>query len=233
MKKRIFIYKNCSYKYFLIRQERKYISLTVEPNLRIVLKCPIDCSRERIWKFLEKKQGWVEKQIHYFEKYNKAQHEKEYVSGERFLYLGRRYRLLAVKSRKDYAILRNGKLLLYTTKDIGNKKHNKITLENWYAKKAEETFAKEYRKVLKNFNYNYEPKLAIRKMSRRWGSFFSSGKIVLNPKLIQAPKECIDYVIAHELCHVKCRNHDKKFYELLKSKVDNWKDVKEKLEMML
>lgn len=130
-------------------------------------------------------------------------------------------------------VLRNGELLLYTTGDIDDKKHNKKILEDWYAGKAEEIFAEEYRKVLKHFDYDYEPKLAIRKMSRRWGSFFSSGKIILNPKLIQAPKRCIDYVIAHELCHVKCRNHDKKFYALLKSKVDDWKEVKEKLEMTI
>lgn len=68
-------------------------------------------------------------------------------------------------------------------------------------------------------------------MSKRWGSFLNNKKIILNPKLIQASKECIDYVITHELCHMKYRNHDTKFYKALKNKISNWGEIKEKLEL--
>ena len=55
-------------------------------------------------------------------------------------------------------------------------------------------------------------------------------KIILHPKLIHVPKDCIDYVIVHELCHIRYKNHDKKFFSLLDEKCPDWKKKKEKLE---
>ena len=68
-------------------------------------------------------------------------------------------------------------------------------------------------------------------MKKRWGSFLNKNKILLNPKLIHVSKECIDYVIVHELCHLAHKNHDKKFFDLLNKKYPKWERVKEKLEM--
>lgn len=69
-------------------------------------------------------------------------------------------------------------------------------------------------------------------MKRRWGSFLSQDKVILNPKLIHASKDCIDYVIVHELCHLKYKDHNKKFWHLLDEKYPEWKKVKEKLETL-
>jgi hypothetical protein len=70
-------------------------------------------------------------------------------------------------------------------------------------------------------------------MQKRWGSCIRGKSIVLNPLLIHASKDCIDYVITHELCHVKYKNHDKRFFKLLNSKYPKWEKVKNKLEMRL
>jgi hypothetical protein len=75
------------------------------------------------------------------------------------------------------------------------------------------------------------PKLAIRKMPKRWGSYLSNKKIILNPLLIKASKDCIDYVIVHELCHIKYRKHNKYFFKLQESIIPDWKKTKEKLEL--
>lgn len=72
--------------------------------------------------------------------------------------------------------------------------------------------------------------LSIREMKRRWGSFLNQDRIFLNPKLIHTSKDCIDYVITHELCHMRYKNHDKKFYGFLKKQYPKWEKVKEKLE---
>lgn len=58
-------------------------------------------------------------------------------------------------------------------------------------------------------------------------------KIILNPLLIRAPKEAIDYVITHEFCHMKYKNHDSKFYELMELKFPGWHKTKEKLEQTI
>jgi predicted metal-dependent hydrolase len=86
--------------------------------------------------------------------------------------------------------------------------------------------------MLDKFDYKNPPVLGIREMKRRWGSFLKENKIFLNPKLIKMPKECIDYVIVHELCHLKYKNHNTKFFELFHKKYPNWKKVKDKLEIL-
>ena len=67
-------------------------------------------------------------------------------------------------------------------------------------------------------------------MKKRWGSFLNQDKIFLNPKLIHSSKDCIDYVITHELCHMKYKSHDSRFHKFLNEQYPKWEKVKEKLE---
>jgi hypothetical protein len=229
MEELIFKYGKYSHGYFLMRQNRETISLTVQPNLKIILKCPIKCSDEKIQKFLKRKWRWTAKQLDYFKKYKKEIKKREYVSGESFLYLGRQYKLLVQRARTDGVVLKHGTLVLSTS--ANNAKHNKKILEKWYFVKILRIFNEEYKNALSRFDYDFKPKLMVREMSKRWGSYLSGQKIILNPKLIQAPKECINYVITHELCHMAHKKHDDNFFKLLKSKINNWQEIKERLEL--
>jgi hypothetical protein len=69
-------------------------------------------------------------------------------------------------------------------------------------------------------------------MQKQWGSCSPQGHILLNPHLVKAPRECIDYVIIHELCHLKEHNHSPEFYRLLCLQMPDWKQVKAKLDGM-
>jgi predicted metal-dependent hydrolase len=66
-------------------------------------------------------------------------------------------------------------------------------------------------------------------MKTRWGSCGHSGRILLNPRLVQTPLSCIDYVILHELCHLKEHNHSKEYYQLLDQVLPTWRDRRQKL----
>jgi predicted metal-dependent hydrolase len=77
------------------------------------------------------------------------------------------------------------------------------------------------------------PELEIRQMKKRWGSCGKSGAIILNTELVKAPLFCIDYVIMHEICHLKNRSHDYKFYKLLETHMPDWKVRKERLERVI
>lgn len=226
-----FEYGKYSYKYFLVKEDRKTVSLTVKPNLSIVLKCPFKYSEEKTDRFLKRKWSWLERQINFFKKYNKQKRKKEYISGESFLYLGRQYKLIVKKGSQDSVKLDRGILNIVTTKTVADSKYNKTILDNWYQARIQIIFEEEYGKVLKRFRLDFTPKLITRKMNKRWGSYLAGKKIILNPMLIQASKECISYVIIHELCHMTNRDHDKNFYKLLKSKIHNWEQIKEKLEL--
>jgi predicted metal-dependent hydrolase len=75
-----------------------------------------------------------------------------------------------------------------------------------------------------------QPTLRIVAMKRRWGSFTRSGNILLNELLVTAPRECIDYVIVHELCHAAVPNHSPRFFQLLRRFMPDWERRKELLE---
>ena len=67
-------------------------------------------------------------------------------------------------------------------------------------------------------------------MKKRWGSCTARGAINLNIELIKAPSHCIDYVVTHELCHLKCPDHGKAFYSLLNRVMPDWESRKKRLE---
>lgn len=233
MTKQVFRYGKYTYDYYLIKEARKTISLTVKPDLTLVVKSPLKYSQEKINNFLKRKWIWIEKQLAFFKKFQSNGREKEYISGESFLYLGRQYKLLVKKAQRSGVKLDHGKIILNTTDEVANGENNKKILHKWYKEKTEYVFRERYKIVLYNFEYDTVPNLALKKMDKRWGSFVSNKKIILNPKLIHAPKYCIDYVITHELCHLERKRHDAKFYKLLESKIPNWTKIKEKLELKL
>lgn len=230
MTKQVFSYGKYSYDYYLIKEARKTISLTVKPDLSVVLKSPLDYRKEKIEAFLKRKWLWLENQLAFFKKFQNNNGKKEYISGESFLYLGRQYKLIVRKAKSSQVKLDHGKLILWTKEDVRNGKINQRILKKWYKERAGIILNLRYKEVLKSFSVKDEPILLIKKMHKRWGSFVSNKKIILNPELIKAPKYCIDYVITHELCHLERKRHDAKFFKLLESKIPNWEKIKEELE---
>lgn len=229
---REFVFGTFAYEYQLVRQDRKTLSLTVRPDLSIVLKCPVKTETEKIQTFLQKKWFWLEKQLSYFKKYQRKVYEKEYISGEGYLYLGRQYKLMVKKGKEDKVSTVRGQLIVYTTKLVSNTKHNKKLIETWFADKTVSVFESRLNEMLYMFDYDIKPELSIREMQKRWGSFLNKKKILLNPKLIHTSKDCIDYVIVHELCHFKYKDHSKKFWKFLDEKYPRWEKVKDKLETL-
>lgn len=226
-----FKYGKYSYGYYLVLQDRKTVALTVQPSLNIILKCPFNYDAGKIERFLKRKWLWLEKQLKYFKKYKKQTDEKEYVSGESFLYLGRQYKLL-VKADKDPRVkLENGSITLFTTQYSQDRSSNKKLLEKWFEQRTKSVFTSRLKEVAKKFNYDFTPDLITRKMPKRWGSYLSNKKIILNPLLIRASKDCIDYIIVHELCHMKYKYHNKNFFKFQESIIPNWREIKEKLEL--
>jgi predicted metal-dependent hydrolase len=229
-RKREFIFGSYVYHYDLVMQDRKSLSLTVTPDLQICLKCPHKADDDRIEIFLKRKWFWLEKQLSFFRKYQRKIYQKEYISGEGFLYLGKQYKLLVKRASEDKVSMTKGLLLVQTTKSVQDGKHTKKLVDKWYRDRIEKVFTDRFDEMKLKFDYKKMPDLAIREMQKRWGSFLENGKVVLNPKLIHTSKDCIDYVIVHELCHVKYKNHNKFFYTFLKKKYPKWEKVKDKLE---
>jgi hypothetical protein len=112
-------------------------------------------------------------------------------------------------------------------------KQVETALNHWYGNQARRLLPNRVKLVRETLKEQHFPssELKFRKMKRRWGSCSKAKKsILLNTELIKAPVECIDYVIVHELCHLKIANHSKDFYALLGVCLPNWKKWKDELE---
>jgi predicted metal-dependent hydrolase len=221
-------YGTATIKYSYIPQDRESLRLDVMPDQSIFVFAPHDLEMDKVETFLKRKYIWIKKQLDFFSRHSSRQSQKEYVSGESFLYLGRQYMLRVLPAKENKVKLGHRVIEIYT-KDT-NKSQVKKLFDNWLQKRIKTVFYKRLQEVNKTFGYLQLPALSTRKMNKRWGSYKASGEVVLNPDLIQASTHCIDYVIAHELTHIKHKNHDANFYSHLESKIPNWKQRKNTLE---
>lgn len=229
--KQTFHYGNYSYDYLVEMGERKTFTLVVRPDLRIIARVPIEATSDEVESFMARKWRWLERQLRELRKYRKAGSMAEYVSGKSMYYLGRQYMLEVTQSSRDTVKLERGKLKIYTANGLRNSDHNKKLIDRWYAEKRNRVFKSEYHKALQLFDDSATPQLGERNMARRWGSYTSDGKVLLNPRLIEASRESIHYVCVHELCHRISRKHDEVFYREIDKRLPGWRLIKESLEI--
>ncbi len=209
--------------------ERKTLGIQVHPSGQIMVTAPMASDTKTINAKVRQKAPWILKQINTFNKYQPGTTPRRYLNGESHLYLGRQYRLKVIKDTEQSIKAYRGQIWVYSPKSDPISIHKQIA--SWYVGRAKEIFHQVLDVVFPKFKryLKVKPTLFIRKMSTRWGSCTPSGRIILNPELIKAPKGCIEYVIVHELCHLVHHNHTKQFYQLLGRIIPDWEKWKDRL----
>lgn len=215
------------------RKDVKNINLTVKPNLEVMVSANNQVPLEYIKEFVYSKAKWIEHHLNYYEKNQSIdQGEKEYVNGESFRYLGRQYRLKVFKSENEDVKYYRGYIHLYIY-DLNDIKKKAKLIEDWYEQRSKVIFNDSLQRMhilVKTYDLNF-PDLDIRKMKSRWGScYLEENRIILNSSLIKAPRDCIDYVVLHELIHFKYEKHDGDFFRLLDILMPDWKEKKKILD---
>ena len=210
---------------------RKSLGISVNPEMKVLVKSPEGVPIEKIREKVKKRAPWILKQRDFFLSFHPRISARQYVSGETFLYMGRQF-LLKVNVSDKNEVRYKGRFIEVKT----NKKDKaKSLVKDWYRERAKIKFPEIAEPLIKRFQkYKVQPSgVYIQEMPQRWGSCTPSGKIILNPELIKAPKPCIQYVIIHELCHLVHRNHSSAFFALQEREMPDWKRWKEKLEFLL
>ncbi|MBT3256927.1 MAG: M48 family metallopeptidase [Deltaproteobacteria bacterium] len=215
----------------LHRSNRKTLRIVVSPELTVDVFAPLDVDDEEIHSAVKKKSAWIARKLDEVETYHPLPSPKRYVSGETLVYLGRQYRLKAVQGKKQPAKLM-GRYLWVQVPDKKDAQSVKKAVDAWYRIRAFETLNRYLQRcrAITSRHGIPEPLITIRAMRKRWGSCSPKGCITLNSKLIQVPVHCIEYVIIHELCHLKHHNHSKAFYSLLSRCQPDWRKRKETLD---
>lgn len=217
--------------YTILFSERTTLGISVNPEMEVIVKAPMESALEKIQEKVLKKAPWILKQQRYFLGFYPKLTKRNYISGESHFYMGRQY-LLKVKKTSKPEVKYKGREIEVSTPDL--KKVEEL-LKAWYRERAKIKFAEIAEPIIQRFKkYNVEPKsIYIQEMLKRWGSCTPKGKIILNPELIKAPKACIEYVITHELCHLVHHDHTPKFIALQTKEMPDWEKWKEKLEKLL
>jgi hypothetical protein len=213
-----------------VYSERSSIAIHVYPDQSVLVEAPLQTELDAIREKVRKCAKWIVKQQRTFEDYQTPEHVHQYVSGEAYYYLGRRYRLKVIQSDVERVKFNRGRIFLYV--NDSNDLHSKHDLmQKWYRVRARFIFQERLKICFSRFEgFNIPfPDMKIRAMKSQWGSCTASGKIILNLKLIQVSKKLIDYVIIHELCHLIEHNHSRSFYELLERMLPNWQELRQEL----
>ncbi|SMG63289.1 metal-dependent hydrolase [methanotrophic bacterial endosymbiont of Bathymodiolus sp.] len=213
--------------------KRKSLEISVHPDKSVFVKAPEGTERLAIEEKVKKRARWIKRQIRYFDQFDPRTPSRKYVSGESHLYLGKKYRLKIEQGSENSILLKSG--FFMATSDSGKPEHIESILNDWYRAKASLYLTKSFEECWAKFKLNNisKPTVKIMKLKKRWGSLSKNKTLSLNLDLIKAPKECIEYVIIHELCHLVHHNHSPEFYRILERSLPDWVKRKHKLEMAL
>lgn len=218
----------------VVRQQASdKVLIKVHPDCRVVVSAPTDADNDAVLNAVKKRGRWIYEQLRDFRKQSEYTSPRKYISGESHYYLGKQYLLKVIEAPNSVQGVKLLRGKLEVSVRIKNAEKVRELLTDWYKARAKETFAKRLDAVLEHALWVTErPPLRIQTMQTQWGSCSPNGRITLNPYLVKAPRECVDYVVLHELCHLAEFNHSERFYRLMAQVMPHWEKVKERLDGM-
>ena len=216
---------------------RKTIGICVQKGKKVVVTAPFGTDFAYIKSVIQRKSRWIAQKITEVERYRSMEPITEYKSGQSLKILGRDYtiKVMQVPDFEEEQIIQEPKLVKVYVYDRTQQERIHLLIEDWYRNSAllylSQKFEECYEKIKK---YKIKkPLYYLRNMKNRWGSCTSKGTILLNPEIFQLPSHCIEYIILHELCHLKHHNHSPRFYRFLDTVLPEWKDRAKALDSFL
>lgn len=210
---------------------RKTASIeVVDGKVRAIV--PTNLSEQRAIDLINARKPLIRKKLRLHAAHQPSK-PKEYVSGECITYLGKNYRLKLSSDGPDQVKLRGGYFNLGVKSDLPTNEQQafvKKRLIDWHRSHAERRLVektKRYAKIL-----NVKPKtVSVTEFKSRWGSCSAKGDVGYNWKIIIAPHNIIDYVVAHELCHLIEHNHSPAYWKCVERVMPDYRESKEWLKM--
>lgn len=221
--------------YTLLKTKRKTIGITVDRNGEVKVSAPLRISEKQIKEVVQKKADWIIKKVNEVIKRNSNLVCRQFASGEKFLYLGKEYTLEIVEKdlSKDEVLMQEDTMAVYISQGLSEESRKqaiKEALIKWYRQRFTEIVKERIEKY--SLQLKVAPcKVVIKDQKTRWGSCSKKGNINLNWRLVMAPLDVIDYVVVHELCHLKVMNHSKDFWNLVESILPEYHEKREWLKV--
>ena len=222
-------------KYKVQFSRRRTLSIIVSPDKGVIVKAPYRTTLKTIGRFISEKSDWIIKSLNRFNSLVRLDDSNGYSDGDRILLFGSQYKLKLSQSDRYTVRLGNDRTIEAGYKSDNNPLIIKSMLESWFKFIASDKLSNLFRETLTSYkDYGFMPSdFVVRKMKSRWGSCSSKGKIALSYDLVRLDDIYSEYVILHELCHLKHHNHGSDFYKLLAEVYPEWKAVREGLKQYI
>jgi predicted metal-dependent hydrolase len=218
--------------YSLAFSGRRSLAISVLPDGAVAVTAPEDADPTEVDERVKRRARWILRQQRRFAEFRPRTPPRCFVGGETHRYLGRQYRLKVERADADRVALRAGRLVV-ATRFPEDHAWTRTLVRRWMRTRAHCVLQERFCAIVGPLATSMgikPPPLRICPMQKRWGSHASSGRVLLNDALIAARRDCIDYVIVHELCHVVEPNHSPRFLRLLRRFMPDWERRKELLE---
>lgn len=197
----------------IIRSKRKYLTIIIDKNANLIVRAPLRCTNKEIFDFLNKKSNWIHQKLALKKIAPKTLTP---TTGEQISILGEIFEI-KLNSIASKVYLKENNIFVPTT-------NSKQQLIKFLKDTAKSYLFKRTKEIAKLYNFNFN-NLKITSAHTSWGSCTAKNNINFSYKLILCPKDIIDYIIVHELCHTKIKNHSVSFYNLVKSVLPNYKEA--------
>lgn len=193
---------------------RRSIALIINPDATLTIKAPHFTPMFFINQLIKEKQDWITSKLHQIMAMPKAE-KKQFVNGELFLYLGKHYPLKIAHTDS----IKIGEALFFPFKF-------KVSIQKrilqWYKDNALKQVTVRVKQFAKLMNLEYED-ISLSNAKGRWGACTGTNDLSFNWRLIMAPLHIMDYVVVHELAHIKEHNHSKKFWAFVQKYCPDYK----------
>jgi len=200
----------------LVRSKRRTIALIVERDGTFTVRAPLRVPQAEIDSFVQQKADWITRTR---EKIKSVQpvSKKQYADGETFLFLGSLFELKLVGSQKPALQFNDGFALSQSARERGE-----AYFVRWYKERAFEIISERVREYSQRHGFT-PSQVKISSAKTRWGSCSSTGTLNFTWRLVMAPLEVIDYVVVHELAHLRVKNHSRKFWKAVEAVCPDYK----------
>jgi len=215
--------------YRLYRSGRRTLEITVAAGGLVEVRAPAAPAIERIEQRLLARSAWIRRKVAARSPVS-CELPRRFVSGETHRYLGRQYRLSVARGETERVVLAGGRLRVEVRdpQDLGRVRECVL---RWMRRRASVVLRERAAALIgkPEFHGLCPTAVMVRTMATRWGSCSPSRRLLLNVMLIELPTSLVDYVIAHELCHLRVAKHGVRFERLLGRVMPDWRLRHERL----
>lgn len=201
----------------LIRSRRKTIAIEVKPDGEVVVRAPLRAAKRDIQRFIETHSDWIAKKQQQAQRYTLTKVPVTEITSQQFWYLGQTYPVRLIETGSKPVQFDNEFILAQPFLPAAAN-----VFLSWYRRQAKKIIISRVEAFAKQYDFGYNG-ISITRATTRWGSCSGKGNLSFAWRLVMAPMAVIDYVVVHELAHLRELNHSAAFWQEVENILPDYK----------